>query len=135
MKGDDFVLSCIVPVGVTKLWLLDLVLVLYNVHANFGQVVREDFKDYNFYNLSRFELKFGTMQSALFYMWVSPRRLMGTLFVPLNRFPAVLQHMKQILRDINTTAIPPGNLPWDPKADPQLWDHTWTNFGDYEKTV
>lgn len=57
------------------------------------------------------------------------------VFDSVDRFPAVLQHMKQILRDINNTAIPPGNLPWDPKADPQLWDHTWTNFGDYEKTV
>lgn len=40
--------------------------------------------------------------------------------------------MMQILRDTNATAVPPGNRPWDPKADPQLWDHTWTNFGDYE---
>ncbi|KAK3922899.1 Arylsulfatase I [Frankliniella fusca] len=48
------------------------------------------------------------------------------------RFPAVLQHVRQILQDINATAVPPGNLPWDPRADPQLWDHTWTNFGDYE---
>ncbi|KAJ1528578.1 hypothetical protein ONE63_006982 [Megalurothrips usitatus] len=51
-----------------------------------------------------------------------------------NRFPAVLQHLRQMLRDVNSTAVPPGNLPWDPKADPQHWDHTWTNFGDYEKT-
>lgn len=52
-----------------------------------------------------------------------------------GRFPAVLQHVKQILHDINATAVPPGNLPWDPKADPQLWDHTWTNFGDYEENA
>lgn len=35
------------------------------------------------------------------------------------------------LEKYNETAIPPGNMPLDPRADPRLWDNTWTNFGDF----
>lgn len=31
----------------------------------------------------------------------------------------------------NASAIPPGNKPLDPRANPKFWDYTWTNFGDY----
>jgi len=39
--------------------------------------------------------------------------------------------MEVSISEINATAVPPSNLPWDPRADPRFWDHTWTNFGDY----
>lgn len=46
-------------------------------------------------------------------------------------YPEVLQLLEMSLKEMNATAVPPGNLPWDPRADPRFWDHTWTNFGDY----
>lgn len=42
--------------------------------------------------------------------------------------------MRKLLDNItkwNATAVPPGNLPLDPRGDPRFWDNTWTNFGDY----
>ncbi|PSN50829.1 hypothetical protein C0J52_03242 [Blattella germanica] len=46
-------------------------------------------------------------------------------------YPEILQLLEMSLIEINATAVPPSNLPWDPRADPRFWDHTWTNFGDY----
>ncbi|XP_046674315.1 arylsulfatase B-like isoform X2 [Homalodisca vitripennis] len=51
-----------------------------------------------------------------------------------DRYPAVLRHLESQLSAINTTAVPPGNLPIDKHGDPRLWDHTWTNFGDYSSS-
>ncbi|XP_067001721.2 arylsulfatase B [Anabrus simplex] len=48
-----------------------------------------------------------------------------------DRYPGILRHMLQLLEQHNATAVAPSNLPWDPRADPRFWDHTWTNFGDY----
>ena len=48
-----------------------------------------------------------------------------------SRFPTIASTLQDELRKWNATAVLPGNLPWDPKADPSFWDHTWTNFGDY----
>uniref|UniRef100_A0A1B6DH44 Sulfatase N-terminal domain-containing protein n=1 Tax=Clastoptera arizonana TaxID=38151 RepID=A0A1B6DH44_9HEMI len=48
-----------------------------------------------------------------------------------QRHPNILEHLESILTAINVTALPPGNLPIDPKANPKFWDHTWTNFDDY----
>ncbi|XP_015593015.1 arylsulfatase B [Cephus cinctus] len=49
--------------------------------------------------------------------------------------PQIVEELrKQILR-WNATAVPPGNLIWDPRADPALWDHTWNNFGDYSVEI
>ncbi|RLU15878.1 hypothetical protein DMN91_011634 [Ooceraea biroi] len=48
-----------------------------------------------------------------------------------RQFPTIIRKLQDELRKFNSTAIPPGNLPWDSKGDPSLWDHTWTNFGDY----
>ncbi|XP_047110645.1 arylsulfatase B-like [Schistocerca piceifrons] len=48
-----------------------------------------------------------------------------------DRHPEIVQRLESILKTINATAVPPGNLPYDPRADPRFWDHTWTNFGDY----
>lgn len=40
----------------------------------------------------------------------------------------------QKLSIFNSTVIPPGNLPVDPKGDPKFWNYTWNNFADYEET-
>nr|CAD7194792.1 unnamed protein product [Timema douglasi] len=46
-------------------------------------------------------------------------------------YPDILRHLEQTLSKINTTVVPPSNLALDARADPNLWDHTWTNFGDH----
>nr|CAD7428336.1 unnamed protein product [Timema monikensis] len=46
-------------------------------------------------------------------------------------YPDILRHLEQTLSKINTTVVPPRNLALDAGADPNLWDHTWTNFGDH----
>nr|CAD7439237.1 unnamed protein product [Timema bartmani] len=46
-------------------------------------------------------------------------------------YPDILRHLEQTLSKINATVVPPSNLALDPRADPNLWDHTWTNFGDH----
>lgn len=43
----------------------------------------------------------------------------------------MLRKLEEELARLNASAVPPGNLPWDSKADPSRWDHTWNNFGDY----
>ncbi|XP_045492061.1 arylsulfatase I isoform X1 [Colias croceus] len=35
------------------------------------------------------------------------------------------------LHAFNRTAVPPNNAPIDAHADPRLWSHVFTNFGDY----
>ncbi|XP_047351352.1 arylsulfatase J isoform X2 [Vespa velutina] len=52
-----------------------------------------------------------------------------------NELPTILKKLQDEVKKFNATAIPPGNLPWNEKADPKLWDHTWTNFGDYIDTM
>ncbi|XP_012174370.1 arylsulfatase J [Bombus terrestris] len=49
----------------------------------------------------------------------------------INKYPSLVTELQDKLRKLNATAILPGNLPWDNKANPDYWDHTWTNFGDY----
>lgn len=46
-------------------------------------------------------------------------------------YPEILQALVKVLQDYNATAVPPGNLPLDPRGDPKFWEYTWTNFGDY----
>lgn len=48
-----------------------------------------------------------------------------------DMYPEILQLLEVSISQINATVVPPSNLPWDPRADPRFWDHTWTNFGDY----
>lgn len=48
-----------------------------------------------------------------------------------NEFPTILKKLQEEIKKFNDTAIPPGNLPWDDRGNPELWDHTWNNFGDY----
>ncbi|XP_053973786.1 arylsulfatase B [Hylaeus volcanicus] len=49
----------------------------------------------------------------------------------IDEFPVVANSLQTELKKLNATAIPPGNKPWDVRANPENWDHTWTNFGDY----
>lgn len=51
------------------------------------------------------------------------------LFV--SRYPSIVSDLKEKLSLLNASAILPGNLPWDKRGNPDYWDHTWTNFGDY----
>ena len=53
----------------------------------------------------------------------------------ISRYPDIVKQLEEELAKLNATAIPPGNLPWDKKGNPALWDHTWNNFGDYESTT
>ncbi|KZC04356.1 Arylsulfatase J [Dufourea novaeangliae] len=48
-----------------------------------------------------------------------------------KEFPQIAQDLQNGLKFLNVTAVLPGNLPWDDRANPQFWDHTWTNFGNY----
>lgn len=64
-----------------------------------------------------------------------PARLITFCFACRQRFPTIVRKLQEELKKFNNTAILPGNLPWDSKADPNLWDHTWNNFGDYINNV
>ncbi|CAG9859294.1 unnamed protein product [Phyllotreta striolata] len=46
-------------------------------------------------------------------------------------YPAIVARLLQKLDSYNQTAIPPGNLPLDPRGNPKYWNYVWTNFGDY----
>ncbi|XP_033211508.1 arylsulfatase B [Belonocnema kinseyi] len=46
-------------------------------------------------------------------------------------YPEIVKKLKEELEKYRATALPPGNLPLDKRADPNLWNHTWTHFGDY----
>lgn len=46
-------------------------------------------------------------------------------------FPDKLNELLVRMEEINKTAIPPGNKPIDPRADPRYWSNTWTDFGDF----
>ncbi|XP_074032233.1 arylsulfatase B isoform X2 [Leptinotarsa decemlineata] len=52
-----------------------------------------------------------------------------------NEYPHILQSMEGVLERYNKTAVPPGNLPLDPRGDPKNWDYVWTNFGDYTEST
>jgi len=47
-------------------------------------------------------------------------------------YPNILESMSQILDTFNSTAVPPSNQALDPFGLPELWNHVWTDFGDYE---
>lgn len=44
--------------------------------------------------------------------------------------PDVLASVSERLKFYNSTAIPPANLPRDPRGFPSNWNNTWTNWGD-----
>lgn len=52
----------------------------------------------------------------------------------MYRFPSILEAMLDALNVYNASAIPPGNLPLDPLANPNYWDHIWSDFGDFDLT-
>ncbi|KAH0535787.1 arylsulfatase B [Cotesia glomerata] len=43
----------------------------------------------------------------------------------------MLVNLMDVLNKVNKTAVPPKKVDSDPRSKPSLWDHTWTNFGDY----
>ncbi|KAB7500180.1 Arylsulfatase J [Armadillidium nasatum] len=45
--------------------------------------------------------------------------------------PAIVKLLLNRLQFYNSTAIPPGNKPQDPRANPIFWNNTWTNWFDY----
>ncbi|TRY63695.1 hypothetical protein TCAL_00390 [Tigriopus californicus] len=47
------------------------------------------------------------------------------------KYPSVIKMMEETLNTFNATAIPPGNKPIDPRADPKFFDYTWTNWLDF----
>ncbi|XP_060530121.1 arylsulfatase I-like [Cylas formicarius] len=42
----------------------------------------------------------------------------------------ILRDLQDTLAGYNKTALPPGNLPLDPRGDPKNWNYVFTNFGD-----
>nr|CAH7753973.1 unnamed protein product [Callosobruchus chinensis] len=48
-----------------------------------------------------------------------------------DKYPEKLRHLLNILEQYNRTALPPENLPLDPRGDPKYWNYVFTNFGDY----
>ncbi|CAH2000847.1 unnamed protein product [Acanthoscelides obtectus] len=48
-----------------------------------------------------------------------------------DKYPEKLQQLLDILERYNRTALPPENLPLDPRGDPKYWNYVFTNFGDY----
>ena len=57
--------------------------------------------------------------------------VINLFFFSHQRFPTIVRKLQDELKKFNNSALLPGNLPWDSKGDPNLWDHTWNNFGDY----
>lgn len=47
------------------------------------------------------------------------------------QYPQILETLAHRLLDLNSSALPPGNLPLDPRGNPLYYDHVWTNFGDF----
>ncbi|XP_019869288.1 arylsulfatase B isoform X2 [Aethina tumida] len=52
-----------------------------------------------------------------------------------NHFPEILHRLEETLSKYNETAIPPGNLPLDPRGNPKYHNFVWTNFGDFYQTI
>lgn len=52
-------------------------------------------------------------------------------FYFIFRYPSILKSLEGTLTQYNSTVIPPGNLPLDPRGNPKYWQYVWTNFGDY----
>ncbi|KAK0093577.1 hypothetical protein PV326_013202 [Microctonus aethiopoides] len=50
-------------------------------------------------------------------------------------YPDVLNNLKNELNKWNATAITPRKLKADARANPEFWDHTWNNFGDYPSPI
>ncbi|KAJ8963944.1 hypothetical protein NQ314_005275 [Rhamnusium bicolor] len=49
--------------------------------------------------------------------------------------PVIVMNLKQAIERYRQTAIPPRNVPRDPRADPANWNNTWTNWKDAETVI
>ncbi|GAB0096048.1 arylsulfatase B [Sergentomyia squamirostris] len=47
-----------------------------------------------------------------------------------SNFTSMVNEMQSRMRVIEAGAVPPGNVPGDPKSDPKLWNGVWTNWLD-----
>lgn len=47
-----------------------------------------------------------------------------------ERRPVILAILERILIKYRVTIVPPSNLDGDPRADPSLWNNTWTSWND-----
>ncbi|XP_048511627.1 arylsulfatase J isoform X2 [Athalia rosae] len=52
-----------------------------------------------------------------------------------NVYPEIVLRLQKQIKIWNSTAVTPNNMPLDPRGDPKFWDHTWTNFGDFNSTT
>ncbi|XP_066257386.1 arylsulfatase J [Euwallacea similis] len=49
-----------------------------------------------------------------------------------DRFPDIVKELQSVLQKYNATAVPPRNLPLDPRGNPKYWNYVFTNFGDFD---
>lgn len=49
-----------------------------------------------------------------------------------NENPLIMKILEDALEQARNTAVPINNIPRDPRADPALYNGTWTNWNDYE---
>ncbi|XP_034183230.2 arylsulfatase B isoform X1 [Osmia lignaria lignaria] len=47
-----------------------------------------------------------------------------------ERRPLILAILERVLTNYRLTMVPPSNVPDDPKANPLLWNNTWTSWDD-----
>lgn len=47
-----------------------------------------------------------------------------------DRRPVILAILEKVLMKYKLTTVPPSNIPSDPKANPLLWNNTWTSWDD-----
>ncbi|XP_017798532.1 PREDICTED: arylsulfatase B-like [Habropoda laboriosa] len=47
-----------------------------------------------------------------------------------DRRPVIVAILERVLMKYRVTAIPPSNLDGDPRADPSLWNNTWTSWNE-----
>ncbi|RXG66598.1 hypothetical protein Avbf_12967 [Armadillidium vulgare] len=47
-------------------------------------------------------------------------------------YPQRVKLLQETLEAFNKTAVPPGNKPWDPKANPVYWNYAWTDWQDFK---
>ena len=47
------------------------------------------------------------------------------------QYPDVLKTLDETLALYQSTEVPRGNKPVDPRSNPKYFDYTWTNWWDY----
>lgn len=48
-----------------------------------------------------------------------------------EKYPNIVKILTTRLLEFNASALAPANLPIDQRGNPNFFDHTWTNFGDF----